>query len=211
MSGAVARTPDLERRLELLDRIVAYLAEHGLAQATLRPMAASLGVSINRLVHHFGTKDELIATAIRRVVEREVAVEQRWIHRNPNLSTADLYRKWWRWIIADPEHLALVRLGYEAAALDTTVSGLPGDLRADQLAVWRQSAADRLRNDGLPEGLIALEASLQKATFTGLVIDLVATGERRRLTQTLEVNLKRLEHLIATSTSGDQRAERSSS
>ena len=60
----MARTPDLERRQELLDRIVLYLAEHGLAQATLRPMAAALDVSINRLVHHFGSKDELITAAL---------------------------------------------------------------------------------------------------------------------------------------------------
>ena len=59
----MARTPDLERRQELLDRIVVYLADHGLAQATLRPMARSLDVSINRLVHHFGTKEELLAAA----------------------------------------------------------------------------------------------------------------------------------------------------
>ena len=38
----MARTPDLERRQELLDRIVEYLAQNGLAQATLRPMAAAL-------------------------------------------------------------------------------------------------------------------------------------------------------------------------
>ena len=52
----MARTPDLERRQELLDRIVVYLADAGLAQATLRPMAAALNVSINRLVYHFGSK-----------------------------------------------------------------------------------------------------------------------------------------------------------
>lgn len=196
MSPLVARTPDLERRQELLDRIVAYLADHGLAQATLRPMAAELGVSINRLVHHFGTKDELIATAIRRAVERQVAVEQRWIRRHPNISMADIYRKWWRWLVDDPEHLALVRLSYEAAALDTTVSGLPGDLRADQLTVWRHSVEERLRRDGLSARTAALEASLQKAMFTGLIIELVATGERRRLTRTLEANLARLEQFI---------------
>ena len=44
----MARTPDLERRQELLDRIVDHLAEQGLAQTTLRPLAAALGVSIDR-------------------------------------------------------------------------------------------------------------------------------------------------------------------
>ena len=71
----MARTPDLERRQELLDRIVDYLAVHGLAQATLRPMAAALGVSINRLVHHFGSKDELLAAALQRAIDQQIAVQ----------------------------------------------------------------------------------------------------------------------------------------
>jgi len=192
----VARTPDLERRQELLDRIVDHLAEHGLAQTTLRPLAAALGVSINRLVHHFGTKEELIATALRRAVERQTAVERGWIQRDPSISMADLYRKWWKWMNAKPENLALVRLGYEAAALDTTVTGLPGDLRADQLAVWRHIVEGKLRQEGLSEATAQSEATIQKAMFTGFILDLVASGDRKRLGAALEVSLCRLEALI---------------
>jgi AcrR family transcriptional regulator len=210
----VARTPDLERRQELLDRIVDHLAEHGLAQATLRPLAAALGVSINRLVHHFGTKEELIATALRRAVERQTAVERGWIQRDPSISMADLYRKWWKWMNAKPENLALVRLGYEAAALDTTVTGLPGDLRADQLAVWRHIVEGKLRQEGLSAATAQSEATIQKAMFTGFILDLVASGDRKRLGAALEVSLQRLEQLIDevnASSPTDQRAARSSS
>ena len=196
MFRPVARTPDLERRQELLDRIVDHLAEHGLAQTTLRPLAAALGVSINRLVHHFGTKEELIATALRRAVERQTAVERGWIQRDPSISMADLYRKWWKWMNAKPENLALVRLGYEAAALDTTVTGLPGDLRADQLAVWRHIVEGKLRQEGLSEAAAQSEATIQKAMFTGFILDLVASGDRKRLGAALEVSLRRLEALI---------------
>ena len=35
----MGRRPDVERRQELLDAVVAYLAEHGLADVSLRPMA----------------------------------------------------------------------------------------------------------------------------------------------------------------------------
>ena len=192
----MARTPDLERRQELLDRIVDHLAEHGLAQTTLRPLAAALGVSINRLVHHFGTKEELIATALRRAVERQTAVERGWIQRDPSISMADLYRKWWKWMNAKPENLALVRLGYEAAALDTTVTGLPGDLRADQLAVWRHIVEGKLRQEGLSAATAQSEATIQKAMFTGFILDLVASGDRKRLGAALEVSLRRLEALI---------------
>jgi AcrR family transcriptional regulator len=189
----VARTPDLERRQELLDRIVVYLADNGLAQATLRPMAASLEVSINRLVHHFGSKEELLAAALQRAIDQQIAVQDAWLARNPRLSMAELYRKWWRWMNESPANLATVRLNYEAAALDTKVTGLAGDIRADQIGVWRHDVESRLEREGLSHTHAVLEASLAKATFTGLVMDLLATGDRRRLNKVFAEFLHRLD------------------
>ncbi len=188
----MARTPDLERRLELLDRIVLYLADHGLAQATLRPMAAALDVSINRLVHHFGSKDELITTALTRAIDQQIDVQQRWLRRQPDLTMVELYGKWWKWITANRANLALVRLNYEAAALDTHVTGLSGEVRADQIGVWRHDVEQRLLGEGLAPDRAELEASLMKATFSGLIMDLFATGDRRRLTPVVEEWLDRV-------------------
>jgi AcrR family transcriptional regulator len=188
----MARTPDLERRQELLDRIVGYLAEEGLAQATLRPMAKALDVSINRLVHHFGSKEELLAAAMGRAIEQQIEVQEQWLHRSPRLTMADLYRRWWRWINESPTNLALVRLNYEAAALDPKVTGLTGAVRADQIGVWRHAAEQRLEAEGLTHDQAVLEASVSKATFTGLVMDLFATGERKRLNKAFDEFIERL-------------------
>ncbi len=196
----MARTPDLERRQELLDRIVVYLAENGLAQATLRPMAASLDVSINRLVHHFGSKEELLTAALARSIEVQIAVQNVWLTKSPRLTQAELYRKWWRWMNAAPANLALVRLNYEAATLDTNVTGLAGEVRADQIGVWRHDTELRLEAEGVPRAVAAEEASLIKATFTGLVMDLFATGDRKRLTRAMNVFLIRLAETVAANT-----------
>ena len=194
----MARTPDLERRQELLDRIVVYLAEHGLAQATLRPMAASLDVSINRLVHHFGSKEELITAALNRAIEQQLAVQDAWMKRHPRMTPVEFYRRWWRWMNAKPEHLALVRLNYEAAALDTSVTGLAGEVRADQIGVWRHDVEQRLLAAGISQEQVELEAGLAKATFSGLIMDLIATGERKRLTAACDAWLDRLSQIIRT-------------
>jgi AcrR family transcriptional regulator len=193
----VARTPDLERRQELLDRIVVYLAEHGLAQATLRPMAGALDVSINRLVHHFGTKEELLATALQRAIDQQIALQSGWIARSPSITMVDLYKKWWKWLNAAEANLALVRLNYEAAALDTKVTGLAGEVRADQIGVWRHDVEHHFEIDGLDHEAAAMEASLAKATFTGLVIDLLASGDRRRVNKAFLEFASRLEASLA--------------
>jgi AcrR family transcriptional regulator len=192
----MGRRPDVERRQELLDRVVAYLAGHGLAYVSLRPMARELGVSVNALVHHFGAKEELVVAALRRAAEVQADLEQRWLARHPELTEAELLRRWWRWINASPANLAVVRLGIEAAALDATTSGLPGAVRADQIAPWRANIEQRLVAEGMDPDEAALEAPLVKAMFTGLVVDLLATGERRRLTASLEAGVTRLERQL---------------
>ena len=184
--------PDARRRLTLLDGVVADLAEHGLADVSLRPMAARLHVSVNALVHHFGSKEELVVAALDRATTVQMAVRDRWLAQQPDLSAADLLRQWWRWMNAAPANLALVRLGIEAAALDATVSGLPGAVRAEQISTWRADLERRLIADGVSPAVAEVEASLAKAMFTGLVVDLLATGHRRRLGRALEVGLARL-------------------
>jgi len=195
----VARTPDPLRKRELLDSVVDYLAEQGLADTTLRPMAAALGVSINRLVHHFGSKEELITAALARAIDRQIEVQRKWLQRSPRLTQVELYRRWWKWICRSPRNLALVRLNYEAATLETTVTGLDGAVRADQIGVWRHDVEHRLVAEGLKPESAALEASLIKATFTGLVMDLFATGDTRRLTHALDEWLDRLDRDLRAS------------
>lgn len=202
----MARTADPQLKQDLLDQVVEYLATWGLAQTTLRPMAAALGVSINRLMHHFGSKDELITAALARAIEQQIDVQRRWLHRSPRLTQVELYHRWWKWVCATPGNLALVRLNYEAATLEPTVTGLAGDVRADQIGVWRHDVEQRLVSEGLKPERAALEASLIKATFTGLAMDLFATGDRRRLTNALDSWLSRLsdELSAAQMEGGDQ-------
>ena len=191
----MARLVDVDHRAELLDAVVHYLAEQGLANVSLRPMATRLGVSVNALVHHFGSRDDLIVAALHRSATVQQQIENQWLVRRPQLSQADLLRAWWRWITASPQNLAVVRLGIEAAALDATVTGLPRQVRGDQIGIWRSNIEQRLLAEGVALPTAIIEASLAKAMFTGLVVDLLATGHRARLGKALELGLARLEQL----------------
>jgi AcrR family transcriptional regulator len=193
----MARPTDLAARQELLDRVVVHLAHHGLGEATLRPLATAVGTTATRLMHHFGSKGELIAAALHRAEETQRQVEARWVSRRPNMTQTDILRAWWRWMLASPANLALVRLGLEAAALDATVSGLTGDVRADQIGFWRTHIERRLLAAGVPAPTARVEASILKAAFTGLTLDLVASGDRRRLTAALDRTLDDADRRLA--------------
>lgn len=184
--GVVARTPDPLLRQGLLDDVVRYLARTGLGVSSLRPMALGLGVSTHRLVHHFGSKADLLELALLRSLAMQEEVRVSWLAESPGLGQADLLRRWWVWLSEAPENLALVRLGFEAVCLEATVTGLEGDIRARQIGVWRSSIEDRLVDEGLQPEVAAVEASVTKAVFTGLVMDLLASGDVARLTVSLE-------------------------
>ena len=198
----MARTPDPVRRLQLLDQVVGYLAEHGLGLLSLRPLAAALGVSTNRLVHHFGSKDQLVTVALARAVQIQEEQRQCWLDAQPRMGQVELLRRWWAWMNERPEHLALVRLGYEAVTLDATVSGVAGDVRDAQISVWRSNIEQRLIAGGMAQDEAAVEASLVKATFSGLVLDLIAGGDTPRLEAAFDAMLVRLEDRLVTRSVG---------
>lgn len=195
----MARPVDHDRRDDLLDEIVQYLSTNGLADVSLRPLASELGVSVSTLTHYFGSKDDLIVAALRRSAAVQKQVEDRWLRRQPDLSLPELLRAWWHWVTASPRNLALVRLEIEAASLEATLTGLPRNLRGEPIGFWRRNLETHLVNAGVPRDLAVVEASLAKAMFTGLVVDLLATGQKARLTRTLDAGLERLDQAIAAS------------
>ncbi len=195
----MARTPDVEMKRVLLDQVVAYLAQHGLGDVSLRPMAAALSTSPNRLVHHFGSKQELLTAALQQATRIQEAVRDAWLKRRPDLTKTAELRKWWQWLNASPANLALTRLGLEAVTLEATYTGLSSPVRAEQISVWREEIEQRLVGEGVPKAVAMLEASLLKGLFTGLIVDLMATGDRARLTRALEQGLLRVEAIIEAS------------
>ncbi|MFE3098961.1 TetR/AcrR family transcriptional regulator [Nocardia tengchongensis] len=58
------RPLDHARRAQLLEGVIAYIADHGLAELSLRPLADYLGTSSRMLIHYFGTKEAMLVAAL---------------------------------------------------------------------------------------------------------------------------------------------------
>ncbi|GAB2991999.1 TetR family transcriptional regulator [Nocardioides montaniterrae] len=58
------------RRADVIDRAVAVLDEHGLAELSMRRLAGELGVRASALYHHVANKEELLAAVADEVLER---------------------------------------------------------------------------------------------------------------------------------------------
>ena len=68
----MARTPDLARRRELLDGLIEEFATGGIGDRSLREVAAAVGTSHRMLLHHFGSREDLLVAIVEEVERRQM-------------------------------------------------------------------------------------------------------------------------------------------
>jgi AcrR family transcriptional regulator len=167
------------RETELLEAAYRYVLTHGLADVSLRPLAAAIGSSTRVLLYLFGSKDGLVRALLARARADELALLA-------DIGTGpDVVARLWGWLSA-PAHRPLLTLWLEAYARSLVESDGPwaGFARAtveDWLEVLKASQALDVRDT--PEGLA--ERTRELALLRGALLDLLATGETERITAAL--------------------------
>ena len=105
----------MERRDELLAACRRYFLRHGVANLSLRPLAAEAGTSARLLVYHFGSKDGLIAAVMDEVQARAQRSFAASAAQAPK-TRKGLMRAFWTWI-THPSNVPTMRLLFEVQAL----------------------------------------------------------------------------------------------
>ena len=158
----MARPPDLDRRQELLDAVVKECAAHGIGDRSLRDIAAAVGTSHRMLLHHFGSRNELLLAIVDEVERRQRAL----LHELPTEPAAAVAAMW-----ADlrrPELRPFERLFFECYA-----RGVQGE---QPFAGMLPGAVDAwLSEDETTDPALV---RLGLAVMRGLLLDLVATDDR---------------------------------
>jgi len=159
-----------DRRDELLRQAYAYALEHGLADLSLRPLAAAIGSSPRVLLFLFGSKDGLVRELLAQARADELAL----LDRVRGGGLAEISEAVWAWLAA-PEHRALLTLwlegyGRSLVAPDGPWAGFARATVEDWLAVLGETGADER------------ERTLVLAVLRGALLDLLATGDVERTT-----------------------------
>jgi AcrR family transcriptional regulator len=173
-----------ESRDQLLARAIAHLAEHGVAGRSLRSLAAAIGTSHRMLIYHFGSREGLLV-AVAREVERRQRDALAALGQEPLASPADAIRAMWR-RVADPAMWPYERLFFELYG--QAIQGHPGSapLLEGVVESWLNLTVESAARWGVPASVARDHARLGIAVLRGLLLDLLATGDRAGTDAALE-------------------------
>jgi AcrR family transcriptional regulator len=156
------------RRAELLELLVAYARRHGLADVSLRPLAAAVGSSPRVLLYFFGSKENLVREVVAYTRAEQIAT----------LTDAAALDRLWEWLAANPN---VTRLFFESYGLSLRDDpGAYDGFAAASVREWLPHLtplAGRLLPGADPE----IGATLILAMLRGLLMDRLATGEGDRV------------------------------
>ena len=186
----VGRPVNHQRRAELLDAAVEYAAEYGFSELSWRPVAAALGVSPTTLVHHFGTKEQMLEAILGRLRERLFVATRDLAGERPDLAT-EARASWTR--ACDPQRGAEFRLFF---AVYGRALQAPLQFAAflEHVVSYWMSALIAAQGPDTDPATATRTATLVIATIRGLLLDLLATGDRDRVEDAAESFLASLEH-----------------
>jgi AcrR family transcriptional regulator len=161
-------------RNRLLTAAIDHALDEGIADQSLREIAAAIGTSHRMLIYHFGSREGLLIA-----VTREIERRQRDALLDVGVSEAGAWETWKR--LSKPNQWPTARLFFELYS--RALLGRPGtDGFLDGIVdSWVGPVTDAMIEAGADKHTARVDARLGVAVARGLLLDLLATGDRREV------------------------------
>lgn len=179
----------------MLDAALGYLLKHGVANASLRPIASKLETSPRILMFHFKSKEGLLRDVMQELNLRlQRSLGTLVAARHSSRTSAAPLKLFWEWAIRK-ENLPSLRLLYEAQIIAMQNPAQYGPYLKKASSDWHVLALQLMSASSKKDSL----ATLSIAVFDGLLLELMATGDRRRLTAALDDFILIARHAVGRS------------
>jgi len=184
-------------RDRLLAAAVDYVLANSLSNLSLRELASAIGTSHRMLIYHFGSKEGLLTAVIRSVEAAQREFFAQLVRAQPDLAPGEGIRLMWRHF-TDPRFAPHERLFFEIYA--QALQGQPGTagLLDDIVDAWIEPVAAYSIERGVPAEAARADARLGVAVIRGLLLDLLATGNRAAVDAALERYIAQYEGLLGS-------------
>lgn len=196
----MVRVADERRPAELLDAIVGYLIKNGVADLSLRPLAKAVRSSPRVLLYYFGSKEELVAQAVKRLRERQRTGFARMREARYD-RPSDACRAIWKQMSA-PESEALFRLSLETYVMALRHPQRFGDFLGSSMGDWLEFLSEPLIGKGVAPSAAKAFATVVIAGFRGFLLDYCASHDRERVDRAVDLWLSTLDQLSPKTASG---------
>jgi len=173
------RTRHAGRRGELLAAAADHVVEHGLADLSMRPLAAALGVSHVALLRHFESKENLLVELLGELRARDRIRVAAVVGQHRQEGLEDRLVEAWR-LLSAPGHLPFWRFFFEAYGMAVSKPDRFAGFLDDMVEEWLE-LIESLLGDAVSEHHRRAAATFVLATVRGLILDLLSTGDRRRV------------------------------
>jgi AcrR family transcriptional regulator len=163
-------------RERLLVAAIEHLAQDGSHDLSLRSIASAIGTSHRMLNYHFGSRAGLLAAIVSELERRQRVFLAEALSDQSATAGELMWRMW--------EHLADERMWpYERLFFEMSGRALQGEpdaqaLRSELVDPWLPSADELDARSRLAPAEARAQARLGVAVTRGLLLDLLATGDR---------------------------------
>jgi len=175
-------------RDRLLAAAVEYFAAEGIGDTSLRAIAGALDTSHRMLIYHFGSREGLLA-AVVHAVERQQRDALDELMADTDLPPAEQAMRLWRRVTEAA--LTYGPLFFELSAHAVRDRPYTAPLREGLVWMWLPPLTELYRRAGMAEADAHAGARLGLGAARGLLLDLLATGDRAGVEQAVEL-LQRL-------------------
>ena len=180
--------PAEDRRARLVEAAVDHVTAHGIADLSLRRLGSAIGVSHRMLIHYFGTKEQLFAEIVRTSERRQRELVSR-LHAEGDLPPAGVARLLWKQL-TDPRLAGQERLFFEVCGYALRDRPGAGRILDGLVADWLDPLVAAETAAGTDPATARSRARLGLATVRGLLLDLLATGDRAGVDAAMEEFLR---------------------
>ena len=176
-SSASSVDPSPTTRERLLAGAAAHIGQHGFADVSLRDLATALGTSHRMLIYHFGSKQQLFVEIIRAFeTEQRLMIEA--FAGDLSLSRVEVMRRVWQQV-SSPDATDQVRLFFQVCGQALTGDGANRVLLEGIISDWLDPMVEVEQARGTPVAQARAEVRIGVALMRGLLLDLLATGDRK--------------------------------
>jgi AcrR family transcriptional regulator len=183
-------------RAKLLAAVVNVALAEGIADKSLRAIAAAAGTSHRMLIHHFGSREGLLVEVIRDVEERQRAIMAEVVTADPDEEPGAREMRFWQHL-RSPELAPQERLFFEVYGQALQGRDWARPLLDGIVEDWVGPVAAMLVAEGVSPDTARAVARLYVAAGRGLLLDVLATGDNDGVDAALRILVEMIHTRLA--------------